>query len=436
MKTARERWEILNLIRQEKFNSSLPLAMRENEVDMWIHCMREGNPDSLAIDLGGDTGYFVFFDSGKERIERAVFGGDKYHLMELDCYDIFGKEEELRDYIQKKDPNVIAINTSEWLAVADGISYSEYNKLTKSLGEKFSLRLLSAENLITDFRTRRIPREIELYKEICEFTRQLMERALSNEVITPGQTSREDVGWWMEDQLTSRGMKATFSRTMPYITHSDTSERSDCWKRDYIIQQGDLVVYDFGIDFMNYGTDIKRTAYVLKEGEMKVPSGIQNGWIQALKAREVIKEQVKVGQTAGEALEKIGNSVQQAGFKYLPIAINPMEKAPTTIEAPKNPEDRNKTEVSIDFHCVGNSGNSQVASGPAIAGFRQDKAHLVIKSYHIFAFEFVAYTPNPDWNYRKVRISIEDDAIVTENGVEWLCPPNERILLISVQKRS
>ncbi len=234
----------------------------------------------------------------------------------------------------------------------------------------------------------------------------------------------------MEDQLASRGMKATFELTRPHVIYSDISNREDCWKKDYIIQRGDVLVYDFGIDFMNYGTDMKRTAYVLKEGETAVPKGIQNGWNQAMQAREVIKSSIHVGQTAGEALESIDNALTTAGFTYIPLKINPMLVRSVSLDAPENSEDRKKTEVSIDFHCVGNSGNSQVALGPAIAGFRQDKSHLIIKPNHLFAFEFIGYTPNPDWGWKKVRISIEEDAIVTENGVEWLYPPNTQILLI------
>lgn len=430
METARQRWEILKSIRQEKFNVSLPLAMRENKVTMWIHSMREGNPDPLSIDLGGNKGFFVFTDVGGERIERAAFGGYRYDLKELDCYDIFGQEEELKEYIEKNDPKVIAVNTSECLPIADGISHSSYKKLTELIGEKYTLRIISAENVITDFRMTRVPREIELYKEICEITCELLERALSIEVITPGVTSREDVGWWMEDQLASRGMKATFELTRPHAIYSEISKREDCWMKEYIIQRGDVLVYDLGIDFMNYGTDMKRTAYVLTEGETAVPKGIQNGWDQAMQAREVIKSSIHAGQTAGESLESIENALTKAGFTYIPLKFNPMVVKSVSLDAPENPEDRKKTDVSIDFHCVGNSGNSQVALGPAIAGFRQDKAHLVIKPNHLFAFEFIAYTPNPDWGWKKVRISIEEDAIVTENNVEWLYPPNTHILLI------
>ena len=57
---AKTRYEILNLIRKEKFDKILPGAMRDNGIDMWIHVMREGNPDPLSLDLGGCFGYFIF----------------------------------------------------------------------------------------------------------------------------------------------------------------------------------------------------------------------------------------------------------------------------------------------------------------------------------------------------------------------------------------
>jgi hypothetical protein len=53
-----------------------------------------------------------------------------------------------------------------------------------------------------------------------------------------------------------------------------------------------------------------------------------------------------------------------------------------------------------------------------------------IKPTNIFAIELFAYTAAPEWGGKKVRIPLEDDAIVTERGVEWLYPINERILTI------
>ncbi|GAH81927.1 unnamed protein product, partial [marine sediment metagenome] len=229
-------------------------------------------------------------------------------------------------------------------------------------GEKYSERIVSAEYLITDFRTRRIPREIEVYTVLCEIARHQLERALSNEVITPGETTLEDVGWWMEDQLADLGMRSTFNRSMPMIIHSDKSKKSEYRLSNYVIQKGNLMQYDFGINHMNYGTDFKRVAYVLNEGETAVPSGIQNGWNQALKARDVIKDNIKVGLTAGETLKKIGKALEESGFRYLHLTVDPMLGGEPSLEPSENQKDNGRTEVSIDCHCVGNTGNSEVAS--------------------------------------------------------------------------
>jgi hypothetical protein len=48
----------------------------------------------------------------------------------------------------------------------------------------------------------------------------------------------------------------------------------------------------------------------------------------------------------------------------------------------------------------------------------------------MFSFEYFAYTPIPEWGGKKLRIPIKDDAIVTENGVEFLHPANYRLLTI------
>jgi hypothetical protein len=64
-----------NQIRREKFDLVLPEAMRKNNVDMWIHVMRETIPDPFgAEELGSTSGVFVFTDRGGDRIERAVLG--------------------------------------------------------------------------------------------------------------------------------------------------------------------------------------------------------------------------------------------------------------------------------------------------------------------------------------------------------------------------
>ena len=63
---------VLQLIRKEKIKHVLPLAMRNNNVDMWIHVTRAGDPDPLEYEFGSTSGYLIFTDLG-DRIEKAVF---------------------------------------------------------------------------------------------------------------------------------------------------------------------------------------------------------------------------------------------------------------------------------------------------------------------------------------------------------------------------
>ena len=47
--------ELRNQIRREKFDLILPQAMRKNNVDMWIHVMRDAIPDRFgAEELGSE----------------------------------------------------------------------------------------------------------------------------------------------------------------------------------------------------------------------------------------------------------------------------------------------------------------------------------------------------------------------------------------------
>jgi hypothetical protein len=86
---------------------------------------------------------------------------------------------------------------------------------------------------------------------------------------------------------------------------------------DRIIQRGDLLMIDWGVGFLNLYTDMKRIAYVLKEGESEVPPGIQHAFDQGRKVREVLRENIKPGRTAGETLDLLNGKIAKAGFHIM-----------------------------------------------------------------------------------------------------------------------
>jgi Xaa-Pro aminopeptidase len=412
---AQRRWEYMNQIRREKFDLVLPEVMRENRIDMWITVGREGYEEPMAVDLGdaymGDIGYYIFTDRGGDRIERAALAVSDYLLTENGAYDIITGDFDLRAFVAERDPQTIALNYSKYIAGADGLTYNHYQQLVEVLGEPYVSRFVSSEKLVSDFRSRRVASEIAAFAQLGDISRRIAERALSNEVITPGVTTLEDVAWWMKEQLHANNLESSFGMPsvylqMPGVDPSVSSSR--------IIQRGDAIAIDWGAGYMNFFTDVKRYAYVLKEGETTIPPGLQKAFDNARAVRDILKANIKVGRRADETEAFLKQKLDEAGFSVM--------------AAPNQPsDDPEKIDVIIGCHSVGNVGHG---SGPSIAWFHPRRASFVIQPTNLLAIELFAYTSVPEWGGGKARIPLEDDAIVTHRGVEWLYPVNDRVLLI------
>ncbi|MCB9239143.1 MAG: M24 family metallopeptidase [Flammeovirgaceae bacterium] len=410
---AYRRWRVMNQIRNDKFDLVLPEVMRENNIDMWIITNKEGNFDPLYPDMGGgyasQNGYYIFTDTGKPRIERAALGIDGGLLEGGGAYDYFGSESELKDFVGKRDPRRIGLNMSKTIGGADGLSYTMYHHLAETLGKKYENRFVSAEKLVSDFRSRRVAVEIATFAEAGNLSYLIAEKAFSNEVITPGVTTLEDVAWWMREQQFKHNLETSFGMPSVYVTGPDGIVATSTGR---IIQRGDILMLDWGVGLMNMYTDMKRMAYVLKEGETDVPESIKHAFEQGAKAREVVRQTIKPGITAEQNMDNIYKALGQAGFSK--IAFN----QPTADGA---------TNVVIGCHSVGNWGHG---IGPSIAEWNPVRFKYVVKPTNLLSIELFAYTPLPEWGGKKLRVPLEDDALVTERGIEWLYPINQGVLLI------
>ena len=85
---------------------------------------------------------------------------------------------------------------------------------------------------------------------------------------------------------------------------------------------------------------------------------------------------------------------------------------------------------TIDMHATGNTSIGDVTSGPSIAPWRFGRAHLIVEQNYIFALEFEINAWISEWG-RRISIPFEENAIVTNNGVEYMYPPQEKIILIT-----
>lgn len=435
--TAETDAEALRLIRNDKLDLILPGAMRDNGVDMWIHVTRaggiwaHGSGDLMTQHFGNTNGYLIFTDRG-DRIERAVFGDpgavenidvhgsrrvaqalDNYNYDNYDPYDVFDFEapgvfDEIRQFIAERDPQVIAVNTSKWLPVADGISHSSYERLVQILGPEYSSRLVSAENVILDFISRRTAREVAAQAHTLAVARQITLGRIRS--IVPGQTTIGDV----------RGR-------IYYTVEGERKAPPDIrwWINDpsHVYRPGDFFATGAGYEHMGFGVDTKVHVYILRDGETEPPEFIQRVWDLGKRAQAIMRPHVRVGMTARESMDAMVAALEAEGFIHTPFVDIGVEDYRI---AQRMLADTDRPGIYLDLHAFGNSGDY----GPSISAFRPDTLHLKFPLNHIFAFEYAVHANIAERPGYPMSINFSNPQVVTPLGVEWIQPPNDEIVLI------
>ena len=410
---ARRRWELERQIRLDKFEQVLPQAMRDHGIDMWLVAVKENHEDPLWNDLGrgyiSGIGYYVFTDRGGDRIERAALGPVGYLVEQSGAYDTFGPASSIAAYVKARDPKRIGVNMSDEIGPADGLSVTMLAHLKTTLGDPYASRLVTAERVVADFRSHRVASEVVAFGEAVGIAIQLAERALSNEVITTGKTTLEDAAWWLQDRLLERGLGSAFDMPSIYVTGPQGIVATSTAR---IVQPGDVLMIDWGVQLMNFSTDVKRVAYVLKPGETQPPGSIQQAFDKALTVRDVVKRVIKPGRRADDTMKLMDEALRAGGFGVIEF---------------NKPNQDDKTDVVYGFHPVGNTGHD---IGPSLTTWQPLQTTFTLHAQHIFSFEYFAYSPIAEWGGAKLRIPIEDDAMLTDAGIQFLHPANYRLLVI------
>jgi Xaa-Pro aminopeptidase len=228
-------------------------------------------------------------------------------------------------------------------------------------------------------------------------------------VITVGRTTLEQVAWWLQDRLLERGLGSEFDMPSVYVTGPEGIVATSS---NRVIQPGDVMMIDWGVQLMNFGTDVKRVAYVLKPGEAAPPKSIQAAFDKAVAVRDVLKKAIRVGVRADETMKSMDAALRSAGYGVIEF---------------NKPNSDERTDVVYGFHPVGNTGHD---IGPSLTTWQPLQRTFTLHAQHMFAFEFFAYTPIAEWGGRKLRIPIEDDAILMNDGIQFLHPANYRLLVI------
>src|SRR5271167_4768241 len=205
----------------------LPVLMHKHGVQMWIVACREYAEDPAFFSLVSPTVFaarrttiYVFYDRGPNQpLERLALGGDSngglytvYRDPDSANREIYGETQWqlLRKLVDQRHPSSIAIDISPVHAFSDGLTVGMRDKLMAALGPGYKDKIIPAENLALEYQELRIPEMLPTYRQMMETVHWLIGRAFSNEVITPGKTTNQDVVWWLRQRVNDAGRGTWF----------------------------------------------------------------------------------------------------------------------------------------------------------------------------------------------------------------------------------
>jgi Xaa-Pro dipeptidase len=408
----REQVDVREQWLQKRLGSLLLPMMKRHGAEMWIVVNEEFNSDPVTehivppIPIVGRRDVFIFIDRG-ERLERiALLRYDeerlqKHYRMVLPPRDKFG--EELRKIVDERKPKSIAMNIGGTRGQQSGLSYDSYKFLTETLGPENEAKFISAANLLIEFFDTRLPDELEHYRNAVLATDVITRRTFSNEVITPGKTTVGDVRWWMMEQVNKLGLSVWFQPDLRIqrqrVETGKTGQFLSTALEADVIQRGDLLHVDFGLNYMGLSTDWQKHAYVLKPGERDAPAGLKAALKNTNRLQDIIFGIARVGMTGTEVYEASMAECKKQNIECM-IYSHPL-----------GPHGHNLG-PSIDFRGNIGGGANKILPG----------------SY--MSIELNTSTEVAEWNNQKVTVMAEDDAYMTDAGYKWFRPRQTEFYLI------
>ncbi len=398
-------------IRKERISKLLPEAMKAAGVDCWISICRENNNDPIATHIGGEnaSGSAIFlFYLDDEGFHSLVFSpdGEATALDELDIHDQVKRVErgvstltEAAAFIQSKNFNTIAINTSNSNALADGLTHSQHKELNDALGKE-AVKLISSENLIYEWLSIKLPAEVEILKQAAQLASDFQYEAY--QMIVPGKTTDAEVAKFLKSKMVEYGVTDAWHPDQNPNVNSGI-DRGHSHATDKVIVGGDVIQIDFGVKLFDiWVSDIQRFAYVLKEGETEAPADIKAYWENGKAGSRAALAAMKPGVKGVEVDRAQRTLMEAAGSEYVMWSTG-------------HP-------VGYVAHDVGpNLGGSQSKTiRPA--------AEKLLKEGMTFAFDGFHCWKLPDGNTK--TISVEEMAVVTSSGASYLIQPQEELILV------
>lgn len=395
--------QVGNLVR-EKLAQAVEI-LNEQDVDLWMLLAREsdtmGDP-SMPLVVGTSVTWESAFLISRNGDHVAIVGtGDVENVKQTGAWDnvvgyVEGISQTLRDEIAKRDPNAIALNYSKDDNIADGLSHGMYLLLLDILeGTPYAERLVEAGDIPRKVRGRKSPAELARIRKAVQTTERIWEA--TERFIRPGVTEK-DISDFMHGQLEERRVSSSWDWDYcPSVTVGPDSPIGHVGPTDIAVQPGQLVSIDFGVNEDEYSSDMQRTYYVLGPGESEPPA-------------EVVRHFKIVDEAIQSAAAAIKPGVQ--GWEIDAVAREIFER-----------EGMEEWQFALGHQLGRACHDGGTLLGPRWERYGE-RPYGRIEKGEVYTLEIGVSVPGYG------RVNLEEDVVVTEDGCEFLAPPQRELIVL------
>jgi Xaa-Pro aminopeptidase len=389
---------------REKLDQA-PAILEEQGIDLWLTLVRETlltRDPCLELVAGTYCAWQSAFLVSRAGERIAIVGRyDASSVEQLGAYSEVVKYDEsirpgLRETIERLAPETIAINYSPSDPAADGLTHGLWLVLSETLeGTPYADRLVSSKPIVGSLRGRKSPFEIARIRAAIAETEEIF--AHVGDRIGP-EMKETEIAAVMQAEVSRRGLGYAWGEDhCPAVNAGPEKEVGHSGPSELQTRRGQLLHADFGVEKDGYCSDLQRVWYLLDDGEREPPEDILTVWRDVWASVDAGAAVLRPGVAGHEVDAEARASLVSAGYEEPKYALG---------------------------HQLGRSAHD---GGTLLAPLwdRYGDAPLgPVEEGHVYTLEYGA--PVDGRGY----IGLEEDVLVTADGIEWLSTPQRELWLV------
>lgn len=390
------------LIAREKTAQAAEILGRE-DIDAWLILTREGSDPSVELLIGAKAVHAAaIFLSADGRHTILTSESDRAHFEETAVFDAvvtYGSSlrKPLLSELDRRAPKRLALNVSETDHLCDGLTRGLYLWLEETVGRnRLSAMEVSSEPVLKELRSIKSPTELDKMRKAITITCDIYD--VVRERIRCGMSERE-IGELFVEEMEARdvvnGIEHAPAPPLVCLIRAGLAHRGP---GDTASEPGDMMVVDFSVEYSGYASDIARTFYFLRPGERSAPEEVQRAFDTTVGAVSAVYDVLRPGAR--------GYEVDAAGRSFIENAGYP------TIR-----------------HSTGHQVGREAHDGGVVLGPRRTPPRPAVEGV-VQAGEVYAVEPTVIQDDKKPSCIVEDNVLVTEDGIQVLSRRQTKLWLI------